>query len=222
MRFHYFIDFDGTISLEDVGTRFFLEFGSSVDDFLALDNAWLVGEISSADLYRRACALIRVTPAEFQRFLATQDIDPAFIEFVRRAREVDDRITVVSDGFSNYILPILERYVLDHLEVVANTFAFEPATGGITPSFPFIAQSCGKCANCKGSQIRRLRSAGLRTVLIGDGNSDTCGARLCDHVFARSELALFCRTEGIEFIAFENFHDIQKQVEKIRDYRRAG
>ena len=54
-------------------------------------------------------------------------------------------------------------------------------------------------------------------VFIGDGVSDLPAAREADVLFARKGLRLeeYCIENQIPYIAFENFSEIKKEVEKI-------
>jgi 2,3-diketo-5-methylthio-1-phosphopentane phosphatase len=217
MRFRFFVDFDGTIAMNDVGNAFFIEFGTNTDHYLAVETAWLRGEISSSDLYNAACKSIRVSPQRFQKFLASQDIDPSFLAFLEDTRLRGDSTVVLSDGFENYITPIFERFEIRDLEVYANRFTIDREDETIIPHFPFIAHTCGKCANCKGYHVKRLRKSNEITVFIGDGNSDCCGAVVCDYIFAKNDLADYCEANHIEYFPFRDFHDVIKGIAAIRN-----
>ncbi|MFQ5627318.1 MAG: MtnX-like HAD-IB family phosphatase [bacterium] len=222
MRFQFFVDFDGTIAMNDVGNAFFIEFGTSTDHYLLIEAAWLRGEISSDELYNAACKSIRITPERFQKFLSKQDIDAAFLPLLENIWLNEEKIIVLSDGFENYITPILQRFAIKNLEVCANTFAFHREQETIVPHFPYLAQSCGKCANCKGYHVKRLRDPSATTVYIGDGSSDRCGAVECDYIFAKNDLADYCTENQVDFLPFRDFHDVIKGIETIRNRRRAG
>ena len=222
MRFQFFIDFDGTIAMNDVGNTFFIEFGTNTDHYLAVETAWLRGEISSSELYNAACKSIRVSPERFRKFLASQDIDPSFLAFLESSRLYGADIVVLSDGFENYITPIFERFDIRDLEIYANRFTINRGQETIIPYFPFIEHTCGKCANCKGYHVKRLRRAECKTVYIGDGNSDRCGATECDYIFAKHDLADYCDEHQIDYLPFRDFHDVIKGIETIRNRRRAG
>ncbi|MGH7724962.1 MAG: hypothetical protein ACREOU_05990, partial [Candidatus Eiseniibacteriota bacterium] len=49
-----------------------------------------------------------------------------------------------------------------------------------------------------------------RTVFIGDGLSDRCGARAADVVYAKGDLLAFCRDAGIPARPFANFEDVAR------------
>ena len=59
--------------------------------------------------------------------------------------------------------------------------------------------------------MRDWRARGYRTVLVGDGMSDRCGARAADRVLARGALLDWCRGEGIDARPFQSFDDVAVQ-----------
>ena len=54
----------------------------------------------------------------------------------------------------------------------------------------------------------RNGGAAVRTVMIGDGYSDYCAARLADAAFARAAMRDHCDANGVPYIPFEDFHDV--------------
>ncbi|MEK7727507.1 MAG: 2,3-diketo-5-methylthio-1-phosphopentane phosphatase, partial [candidate division KSB1 bacterium] len=132
-----------------------------------------------------------------------QPLAPGFVEFAAFCAARRWPIYVLSDGLDAYIHAILLRHHLklptysNHLEFVA--------PDRVRVSFPYWAESCGRCANCKRQHVQRLSQAGLRRVYIGDGFSDRCGAREADIVFAKDHLAKWCEQEGKNFRAFADF-----------------
>jgi hypothetical protein len=114
---------------------------------------------------------------------------------------------VVSEGFDFYVRDLLERAGLGALPWSANVLRFE--NGRVRPEFP-NADGCGRCGNCKGTHVRAWRARGYRTVLVGDGLSDRCGAREADQVLARRDLLAWCREEGIAVTPFDDFADVRQ------------
>jgi len=209
-----FCDFDGTITKQDVGQQLFLRFG----DPLACDAAvaaWKQGRISSIEMYKRECAAARLTLQKLEKLAAGQELDAGFLEFVQRCKRHEDELVIVSDGFLRYIKLILEKHGLGDLPVYGNDIRFLGADR-IAPVFPFARHTCGACANCKGYQVRKHRRPGVQTVYIGDGLSDRCGALEADVVFAKGELAEYCQEQGLPFIHFADFADINEAIDEIR------
>ncbi len=216
MRLQIFCDFDGTATEQDVGQEFFLRFGRRKECLAAVE-AWLSGRISSAEMYLREFAGVRAEAAEVERFARSMRLRRGFVEFVNDCRSRGDQLFVVSDGFAFYIRLILQMAGLSEMEVLANDWRFEPG-GRLRPLFPFLQQSCGRCANCKGHHVRARRCGRLQ-IYIGDGYSDRCGAAEADIIFARRDLARFCEEQEWTYYAYEDFEDVRKILEKIRRSR---
>ena len=205
----FLCDFDGTVSPSDIGAAFARRFSP---DGLAesgpfLDR-WLRGEMGHRELTTAQCAVLSVTREEALAFARPFALDPHFAPFVHEAGSRGDAVCVVSEGFDFYVRDLLERAGLGGLAWSANVARFED--GRVVPDFPERADGCGRCGNCKGAHVRAWRDRGYRTVLIGDGLSDRCGARVADQVLARRDLLVWCREEGIAALPFEDFADVRR------------
>lgn len=210
----YLCDFDGTIAPSDIGAAFARAFspagGAEAPEFLA---RWKRGEMGHRELTIAQCRLLAVTREQALAFTRGFGIDPAFPRFVRAAEARGDRVAVVSEGFDFYVADQLERAGLGHVPFSANTLRFEGSVA--TPEFP--DGGCGACGNCKGRHVAGWRARGFRTVLVGDGLSDRCGAREADLVFARRDLLGWCRAEGIAARPFASFADLLANVSGTGD-----
>ncbi|RMD93318.1 MAG: hypothetical protein D6814_15820 [Calditrichaeota bacterium] len=213
-KLQFFCDFDGTAASRDVGQQLFVEFGD-LPTCEAAVSAWMRGQISSAEMYRRECQTLRITPKALEQFAMRQKLDEHFPAFVHHCHQAGDELFIVSDGFAAYIRLILNHYALNNLTLLANDINLNDHTK-LEPVFPYLKHSCGACANCKGYHVRKHRRPGTTVVYIGDGFSDRCGAKEADIIFAKHDLAAFCKSENIPFIHFSNFADVLQQIEKIR------
>lgn len=203
----YLCDFDGTVSPEDIGAAFVRRFSSaSADDLRALLGRWRSGAVGHRELTEAECADVRAAEHEARAFALRFRLDPHFAPFVREARGRGDAVMVVSEGFDFYIRDQLDRAGLGDLPWASNRVRFED--GAVVPEFPWSANGCGRCGNCKAQHVRRYRALGFHAVLVGDGLSDRCGAREADAVLARGGLLDWCRAEGVPATAFDSFSDV--------------
>jgi len=200
-------DFDGTVSPTDIGAAFAEAFSpgeeAAREDMLA---RWLRAELGHRELTEAQCGLIAATADEALGFSRGFALDPHFAPFVREARGRGDQVMVVSEGFDFYVADQLARAGLADVPFAANRLRFEGRRA--VPEFPWSADGCGHCGNCKGQHVRHWRTRGHLTVLVGDGLSDRCGAREADRVLARGDLLAWCRSEGIAAEPFEDFADV--------------
>ncbi len=201
------VDFDGTVSVGDVGNLLFRRLtGGRATEVIDL---WKRGGMTSRELMIRECALARGARDEVLAFALEQPVDPTFASFVRRAEAAGRRVSVVSDGLDVYIRAILEREGLGALPLEANRVRF--AGDRLLPSFPFGGRGCGGCGNCKGGAVEAARGDGP-VLFVGNGLSDRCGARAADVVYAKDDLAAFCRDEKIPFHPFSSFDDVDVTI----------
>ncbi len=208
----YLCDFDGTVALEDVGNRFFHAFIADRAAHDALLAAWFDETLGGREILAGECELARVTESAAQAFaLAHTAIDASFAGFVAAARAQGGDVAIASDGLLLYIRAILDANDLAHVEANANGIEFGPegrvrARFGSSPG-----EGCGRCGSCKGAVLRARAHAYARTVFVGDGLSDCCGARAADVVYAKKDLWTWCRREGIPARPFETFQDVAAQ-----------
>ncbi len=206
MRVHLFIDFDGTISINDVGDELISSFG----DFQPLIRQLLDGRITVAEYYRRAASSFSAgaTPEAVHAFALTQQLDQGIGPLVRWCKSHDIPVTVVSDGFDVYIRPLLtEAGLIDAVSLRSNQLTFEG--GSWTPSFPGASESCSCfCASCKRNVILGGIADDDVVVYIGDGLSDTCAVRYADVVFAKGTLAASCTEEGIPHHPYRSLTEV--------------
>ncbi len=206
-----FTDFDGTISINDVGDKLFETFGQN--GWKQAIEEWKAGLISSKECLSRCCAVTPITPKQFADFADKQQLDPHFKDFIVYCNEHNYPVTVLSDGLDNYIKRILSKYGFGDLPVIANHLVFENENT-IRPEFPYFGLGCPNCANCKGYHIKNPNNNEL-IVYIGDGLSDRCGAEKADIVFAKNDLKSFCLEKNIDYIEFENFFDVHEKLKKL-------
>src|SRR5262245_43145158 len=187
----FLCDFDVTVAPQDIGAaiveRFSVGLGAEREALLA---RWRCEAIGHRELIEAECRLLAADETEMLEFTRRFGIDPAFAPCARARLAQGDAVMVVSEGFDLYIRDQLARAGLGHLPWAANRLRFEGRR--VTPEFPFDQASCGRCGNCKAQHVRAWRARGYRTILVGDGLSDRCGARAADRVFARGELLDWC------------------------------
>jgi 2,3-diketo-5-methylthio-1-phosphopentane phosphatase len=217
-RTAFLCDFDGTIAPRDIGAAFVKRFsGGREAEREALLQRWMSGAIGHRELTLAECALVTADEAEAREFVRGFALDPHFAPFARAALARGDHVMVVSEGFEFYVADHLRRAGLEDVPFAANRVAF--AGGRVIPEFPHAADGCGACGNCKAQHVRRLAARGLRTVLVGDGLSDRCGARAADAVLARGSLLEWCAREGIAATAFGSFSDVTAWVRESSGVR---
>ncbi|MEO5349309.1 MAG: HAD-IB family phosphatase [Magnetococcus sp. YQC-3] len=199
---HILCDFDGTIVRDDVTDALLERF--ALPEWRALEEEWQAGRIGSRACMSGQVALLRVMPAELDRFLDRIEIDPDFSSFVGHAHRLGWKVTVVSDGVDYAIRRILNRHGLGHLPVFANHL--EHLDGECYRlSFPHANPDCLPLSGtCK---CHVARQSGSMHILIGDGASDFCAASVVQMVWAKAALLRHCRERGLPHRPFTCFSD---------------
>lgn len=203
---HLFLDFDGTITVEDTGDRLFQTFGS----FEPVHTQLLNGEFSVREYYVRSVALLRERdPAQIKAWALTMAVDPGFTSLLSWCRTQQIIPHIVSDGFDIYINPILQREGISDVAVHCNRLTSND--GRLTAVFPGATESCSCfCASCKRNSIINVLGEHDIAVYVGDGRSDQCAAEHCDVIFAKRHLAAWCTQERIPHHPFRTLHDVQR------------
>lgn len=199
-----FFDFDGTITLDDVGVHLLER--TETEGWVELDEQYAAGLLGSRECIELQWQCIPETFSEADRraIAAEVPVDPAFGSLVDRLRDAGAEVTVVSDGWGFYIPDVIAP--LD-LPVFTNTIDFD-TNALVSPFQDPICATCGVCGTCKPAIVREAARRGRSTVFIGDGTSDRHAARVADVVFAKGALARWCADEGISHTPFDTLADV--------------
>ena len=120
---------------------------------------------------------------------------------------------IVSDGIDYFINATLKKYGLERINVISNHGEFKNGKFEIT--FPNNYSKCKHDAGtCKCKVLTDLKKKYNRIAYIGDGISDFCVCDKADILFAKSQLAIYCKNNNIKYNFFETFEDIIKYFDK--------
>ncbi len=206
------VDFDGTACRQDVAEVLLDEFGDPI--WPELDAAVDRGEMGLRESAGRQAALLRGTREEMIRFAIERcELDPTFPSFVGWAESRGIPVTLVSDGFAFYIVPILEAAGLGRLTVITNELSFDGAAPRLT--HPNGHPECVGCGTCKMLAVRVYQRSHGPVAFVGEGQSDRYGALYADVVFAKDWLVESCRRDGVPFLPWESFEDVVAALEAM-------
>ena len=209
-----FVDFDGTITLEDVGEAIFKKFGETEKVKRIIEDL-LSDKISSRQCWDELCDSVdNINKAELDEFIDLLDVDPTFIPFVKFCSENKIDMVVLSDGFDYYIDRLFNKAGLSGLKYYSNKL-FVDDKGILKAEYPYFDVDSPTSANCKKNHIINHSSDDEYTVYIGDGNSDKDAAQYCDFIFAKDGLARFCSMERISFYPFRDFNEVQNKLTEL-------
>lgn len=201
-RTSVFLDFDGTIALEDSGVHLLERLAPP--EWRAVDAEYVRGEIGSRvclldewDLLPHEETVLRVTAREVA-------VDPDAAGLIRDLRAAGAEVVVVSDGFGFYATEVAAA-----LDVPVLTNAVDWSTGRLEFPHEDRCCACSSCGVCKQAPIKDARHAGRTTVLVGDGASDYKAALMADLVFAKGALAAWCARNDVPCTQFSTLADVR-------------
>lgn len=216
-----FCDFDGTISLQDVGEHFFRTFAGQQAETSV--QRLIGGKITMQQWLTEMCeAIPSISKKDFFDFVDQFTVDPQFKEFVRFCREHGISLSVLSDGLDAYVKRVLSNAELSQVRTFANHAEFVTANGKgeLKVTFPFTDSECSLCGNCKRNHILNSSADEDIIVYIGDGFSDQCPVRYADFVFAKRQLIKYCQKQNITFFEFNHFGEVQLKLNEIIQRKR--
>ncbi len=206
----YFVDFDHTISRRDVWDEIVKH--SAPDQWKAIIKQYLSGELSSRECNLKLAKTVQPCEEDIKKRILEIGIDPTFHDFVKWIDKAGAEMMIVSDGYDYYIELLLKHESLDHLTYYSNKLVW--TNEGIDVEFPYNQPDCERdMAHCKCQHI--TCRTGLRRVYIGDGISDTCGARKCEVIYAKRNLLDYCIEHNLPHTPFSDFWDI---IEKEKQW----
>jgi HAD superfamily phosphoserine phosphatase-like hydrolase len=204
-------DFDGTITLQDTLVEILNRYGSPT--WTCVQEKVASGELSIREGLQSEMGSVRATRAELEGLLAERiQLDPTFPGFLRRMRERGVPLVLITGGFDLCVEAVMAQSGLWPVPFLANRL--READGSWRVDFPYPSATCTACGHCKGDPIRSWRAQGYTTVFAGNGVTDRCAALNANLTFAKDDLESWCRREAVKASRFENFDDIQEELEK--------
>lgn len=212
LRSQVWIDFDGTISMQDVLDEMIRNYAKD-DSWRQIEELWAAGKIGSRRCLTDEFALVRISPDELGELLDSIKVDPGFDPLVRLCRECGVPLTILSDGIGTFISRVLRRHDQRGFAVRANAVNHRGDT--LELECPHASPTCHSgAAHCKCSSAKTLGRDDRLSIYIGDGRSDLCPARSCDLVFAKGALAAALSAEGRPFVPFSGLDDVHRALEE--------
>ncbi|MFT5441952.1 MAG: 2-hydroxy-3-keto-5-methylthiopentenyl-1-phosphate phosphatase [Myxococcota bacterium] len=205
-----FCDFDGTYSVQDVGSTIARTYLG--DRRTELWQRYEQGEFDPWSFNLELFAGFRFPPQELHEFLATIDLDPGARALQAYCADNNIAFRILSDGF-DYNLDWLQGHYGVSFDYAANHLSYGGAAGDewvIAPGARNEACECGTGV-CKRTIIREQRKLrpGAFCVHVGNGRvSDLCGAEEADLAFGKDSLATALLERKHPFEPFDSLHDV--------------
>ena len=218
-NFKIFVDFDGTITTQDIGEAMFLKFGDTIRANEIIED-WIEQKINARESWQLLCNTVKnFEIKQFENFLVDMKIDSTFKIFNEYCLSNKFEMRILSDGLDLYIERIMNREDLDDIEVFSNKLLFG-SNNELIPVFPHTDSECNRCANCKRNHILNFSSEDEYSVYIGDGWSDVCPAQYCDFIFAKNSLLKYCESNRITYFPYNDFNDVIIKLDQLKQKKR--
>ncbi len=203
-RSQVLMDFDGTISKQDVLDRLIQRY--SIDNsWKIVEEQWSAGLIGSRKCLETQFSLLRISAAELADELDSIELDEGIFQLLEILRTSEIPVIIVSDCVDFFIKRILKRHGIENILIRSNTAVHKAAH--IELKCPHYNPQClSQAAQCKCSSLRSFPDR--KSIYIGDGISDLCVAKKADFVFAKNVLASRLEQESVDFVRYSNLNDI--------------
>lgn len=201
----FFLDFDGTITKNDVVATMVMKFSRN-NGWQDLNERWQRGELSTEECANQTFALFDATMEDIYRLLDIIELDDFFKDFVDICNARSYPVYVLSDGYDVLINYIFQRHGLNILNIFANRMINSPK--GFLIDCTYKNTACGKCGTCKTQLLNSFRKGAYETVYVGDSYSDMCVCHQADIVFAKDALLDYCRRKNLNHKPYDSFLDI--------------
>ena len=205
------VDFDGTAAAQNVAETLLERYGGASgggDTWTSHRESFRNGEMTLREYQERAFNGVDATLEEMSEGLKGLCWPrEGFAEFVSFCITNDLQLHIVTNGLQFYVDSVLAHAGLKGLPVCA--VACEGPPHRLRYAYPYATEDCWEWGNCKCRVLQESKAAGdVKIVMIGDGWSDYCAARLADAAFARAAMRQHCDANGVPCIPFEDFHDV--------------
>ena len=205
-------DFDGTITKKDTLVEILNKFASP--RWHNIGKLVKRGKMGTKVGLKKEFALCKATKKEFVDFLnKNTEIDTTFKKFLEFCKKNKLKFLVVSGGFGLSIQTVFKKFGIEKITYYANKIKFSKTE--LKLEYPYKDRSCKDCGHCKAPYIRKYKEKGYFTIYIGDSVTDRCPAKIADLVFAKHHLAEYCGEQGIAYVLYEKFSQIENKIKQI-------
>jgi len=204
-------DFDGTVTEED--TSFFLLDAFAQGDWRRLLREYKEHKISVGEFNTKAFAMVKADkPTLLGALKGKIKVRAGFHELVNYCLKKGFRLVIVSNGLDFYIEATLKDLGLKNIEVHAAQASFHPEGMKVQ----YLGPDGERLEDgVKEAYTQSFLKLGYRVIYVGNGDSDFAPAKYAHHVFATSELLVYCRENNLNYKPFDNFVDVVRDIDLL-------
>jgi 2,3-diketo-5-methylthio-1-phosphopentane phosphatase len=207
-----FVDFDGTIVIQDTAQVALDRFGDP--EWIRIDEAYERGEMTFEESLRQEFAMLKA-PEEviINELSRSTELRPNFGRLVDYCQRQSIPLTVLSGGLDFCI-----RHFLNQTGWLKFVGIYSPTSkytqNGYAVTFPPMFAPAS--TNFKDDLVRHERKNGSRAYFVGNGFGDFSAAKESDVVFAikGSRLAELCREHSLPHTEIDDFREVIEALSK--------
>ena len=200
-------DFDGTVTLKDVGDVLLIHFKAATRE--QIEQAYSP-EVDMKAWMKKFFRPLNATKAEAEAFvLASTRLRGGFRELAGFCARKRFPLEIVSGGVDLYIDCLLKAW---KLKVKSYRGRARFKRGGVLVDYPHMKGA--SLDDFKAARVRRYQRLGYRVAFCGDATTDIKAARIADAVFAAKKLWTFCRNTGLPGRRLKNFSGVTQLLSR--------
>jgi len=204
-----FTDFDGTITEPDtidlLGKLF-----DRPSERAIMKEKLITGLIRPKEWLNWEIGLVNAPLDEVLEMLRKRVvIDPAFPPFAKWCQSQNIPLTILSNGLEEIIHSLLGQYNMDSVRIEANRLRV-----GCVP-WKVVFRDDSAWGHDKSAYLKESIRNGYAPVFAGDGVSDRDAADCAEVVFAKKQLAEYCKSMDLSYHHFSSFEDIQSVLDRL-------
>ena len=202
-------DFDGTVTRQDTLVEILDRFGSA--QWRKTQDQVVAGALSIREGLQQEMGTVQADEATLREFLKDRiELAAGFPSFFRKMRRLGVPLVLLSGGFDLCVETVMTQAGLWPAPVLANRLSRK--NGSWQVEYPYPSAACSACGHCNADPIRAWNQRGYVTVFAGNGVTDRCAAPEAGLTFAKDELGDWCRTQGIPYVPFGTFEDLDREL----------
>jgi len=207
------IDFDGTITEEDVSFLLLDTYiGSRWREYL---KEYMEGKIPVGTFNKKVFGMMKTDRQTMTELVLNSErvkIRPGFRELLDYCSHQGYKVVIVSNGLIFYIEALLNRLGIDGIDIYAAENEFSPDGMRVRYVGPDGSEME---VGYKEAYTESLQKRGYNVIYIGNGVSDIFPSRRAIKVFATGDLLVKCREENLACVPFNDFYDVTQSLKDI-------
>ncbi len=212
-NFAFVSDFDGTLSSKDFYHIIIEKYMGN--EGKELYNEWKKTKKINVEFLNKIFGAVNLSEREIFDEIIQIPLDKYAKDFIDNVRKNGGDFYIVSAGTSYYIKILLEHLGIKDVPVISMEGAYSNGGIKITPdsNSEFFSEVFGLD---KRKVVESIKKDYDYIIFAGDSEPDLEAAKTADLVYARGELAELLHKENVDFTAFSEFKQIEKDLVEKR------